>query len=171
MMTTFLQLVFLFVPAFVANATPVIIKNIPPFSQWNQPISARIFGKNKTWRGLVSGTLMAILVAWLQFLFFPSWYPLEITLQKALLIGFLLGIGALIGDFVESAIKRKLGKKPGAPLPFWDGTDYIFGALIVLSPIYVPTVLGIILLILLAPFLSLIANTISYLLGWKNVWW
>lgn len=171
MTIAFLQLVFLFVPAFVANATPVVIKNIPPFSKWNRPLNTKLFGKNKTWRGLLSGIGMAIIIAWLQFRFLPQWYPLAVDLKTALLIGFLLGSGALVGDFVESAIKRRLGKKPGAPFPFWDGTDYIFGALIFVAPIYLPTVLGIISLILLAPFLSLVANTISYLLGWKNVWW
>lgn len=166
----FLRLLFLFLPAFMANATPVVIKNLPTLKTWNKSISEADFGKNKTWRGLIGGIIVAILVAALQYLLIPAWYPFEPTLLTAILCGLLLGTGALVGDLVESWIKRKMDIKPGRPLPFWDGTDYIFGAILFLAPVYLPNFVLLVMLVLIAPLFSLLANVIAYFIGWKNVW-
>ncbi len=171
MTATLFSAFWLFAPAFVANAMPVIIKNVPMLSGLKHPIYVKWFGKNKTWRGLLSGVAFAVLVAWLQFFYAPLWYPFELSEQDALLIGLLLGLGALVGDMVESVIKRSIGVSPGGALPFFDGVDYMVGAIIFLAPFYLPGILEIIVLILIAPALSLLANTISYFLGWKDVWY
>jgi len=167
-MIEILSTILLFVPAFLANATPVVVKNIPGLRTWNTSICTSIFGKNQTWRGLISGVLVANIASIFIFSFLGKHLPLE---KNPVLVGLLLGLGALIGDLVESAIKRKMGRKPGAPLPFWDGADYILGALVFLAPIYRPGLTSVIILILISPLLSLIANSISYALGWKKVWW
>ena len=161
---------YLFAPAFVANGMPVVLKNMPGLKAWKTPVYAPWFGKNKTWRGIIGGTAFAVLVAWLQFFYAPLYYPFELTEQDALLIGLLLGLGVQAGDLVESAVKRAMGMPPGAPLPFWDGIDYMVGAIIFLAPFYIPGVLEIAVLILVAPVASLLANITSYFLGWKNVW-
>jgi CDP-2,3-bis-(O-geranylgeranyl)-sn-glycerol synthase len=44
------------------------------------------------------------------------------------LVGFLLGLGALVGDMAESFIKRRMGFDRGAHLFLMDQLDYIFGA-------------------------------------------
>ncbi len=45
-----LQIFLIFAPAFVANAVPVVAKNIPYVRHFSRPIHAELFGKNKTIR-------------------------------------------------------------------------------------------------------------------------
>ncbi len=168
---SFLSVFLLFFPAFAANAAPVVVKNIPGLKSINMPIHEKSFGENKTWRGLIAGITIAMIFAPIEFLFLSEFLPITAGLEKSILIGFLLGAGALAGDLIESIVKRKLGKKPGEAFPFWDGTDYIFGALLFLSPIYFPSILIAFGLILIAPLLSLLSNSFSYMMGWKEVWY
>ena len=48
---------------------------------------------------------------------------------KWLLLGLLMGSGALIGDAVKSFFKRRLGIAPGAKFIPFDQTDFAIGAL------------------------------------------
>lgn len=160
-----------FLPAFIANALPVIIQNIPRISNWKTPLWEKRLGKNKTYRGLVfgvlGGTLSGIILfqinAWGDFWTF--------SLGEFLFIGFLLGLGALLGDAVESAFKRIIGIAPGKALPFFDGADYIIGASVLVMPFYIVSWYEFLFLLLLGPILSLLSNTIAYFLGWKKVWY
>ncbi len=170
-MTHFLILLFWFTPAFVANGMPVIVKNIYPFSLWNTPISEKYLGSHKTWRGIVMGVGFAGIIAGVQFYFFPQYFPFFSSFFSAFLGGMFLGFGALMGDIVESFIKRKIGKRPGEALFFWDGVDYIIGSMLCMmffTPLFVEDVLF---LLLLAPLLSLFSNSVAYVLGWKSVWY
>jgi CDP-2,3-bis-(O-geranylgeranyl)-sn-glycerol synthase len=172
LLTDFGWNVYLFLPAFVANAAPVIAKNIPGLHTWNDPILPNTFGKNKTMRGFAVGFVAAVLTALLQFAIDPAvQIVFYFSLGHALSIGALLGLGALGGDLIESAIKRELGYKPGEALPIIDGIDYIIGAIVALSLLYLPSWPAIIFLIVFAPIASLVANMISYWMGWKERWY
>ena len=93
------------------------------------------------------------------------------SLAQKLLWGFLLGFGALGGDLIESFIKRRMGLAPGKALPFFDGVDYMVGAIALGLFLFIPDVGAIIFLLLVGPILSLLANIIAYFLGLKNVWY
>ncbi len=117
-MELFINTFWLFLPAAFANMAPVIFKRVPLFAA---PVdfgfylsSQRIFGANKTWRGLIFGTLTAVIVAHLQ--------------GKAFLWGLTLGAGALAGDLFKSFLKRRLNIPPGRSWPVFDQTDWRFGA-------------------------------------------
>lgn len=102
-----------FFPAMVANGIPVLLAKLP----FSQPISSRLFGRGKTWKGLIGGSLAAGLTAHLLSGFIP---------ELNLLVGTCLGSGALLGDLVKSYFKRKLAIR-GTWFPF-DQLDWIFGA-------------------------------------------
>jgi len=56
-MQILLSLLFLlavYLPTFVANAVPVMAKNIPFLASWTRPVCEKHLGKNKTYRGLVT---------------------------------------------------------------------------------------------------------------------
>lgn len=176
MLDAFLHDLWLFAPAFLANAMPVIAKKLPVLRRWDTPIHARILGKNKTVRGLVSGTVAAMLLALLQFgLSGSPWLPdVSDVLTSpwfALLAGFLLGAGALLGDIAESSLKRRMGIPPGEALPVVDGIDYILGAFLLLWPLYLPPLSSAFLLLVFAPIGSLAANMVAYQLRWKQQWY
>ena len=121
-----LDALLLLLPAAAANATPVLVKSVPLF---NTSIDGgftlggeRLFGKNKTWRGLILGILVAMLVAMLQ--------HGDVGAYK---LGFLLGTGALLGDLTGSFIKRRFHFKPGQSFVVLDQIDWVLGSLLFLQ--------------------------------------
>ena len=63
-MSNFWFALWFFLPAGLANGAPVIANKVPLINKWITPLDfgktwggKRIFGSNKTWRGLVVGGL------------------------------------------------------------------------------------------------------------------
>jgi CDP-2,3-bis-(O-geranylgeranyl)-sn-glycerol synthase len=159
-----------FLPAGIANMSPVFAAKIPFIRNWKTPIDLgktqdghRILGDNKTWRGLAFGTFIGAFVCILQQMVLP-----EYSLSHAVVIGAAQGAGALVGDAAESFFKRRHGIRPGnAWFPF-DQTDYIIGGLLFVSP-FVPLYLELILFIFVLYFgLHLLASYVGYLVGFKD---
>ncbi|MDP3901727.1 MAG: CDP-archaeol synthase [bacterium] len=131
---SFFSMIFwTFLPAGVANMAPVFVKKVQFL---NSPIDfnltfggKRIFGDNKTWRGLIVGIMLAIVAVILQNVIYPPAFPTP----NAIVWGFLLGGGALIGDLIKSFFKRRLNIAPGHILPVADQIDWIIGALVFTS--------------------------------------
>ncbi len=171
-----LALYYLLLPAFLGNSAPLLVGLLPGVKRHNRPLWPAVLGSNKTYAGLLAGILAGLLTGVLQYAL-HAWRPLAIvrsdihaSLSLSLLVGVLLSFGALMGDATESAIKRRMGVPPGKPLFFWDGIDYMIGALVFLSPLYVPPPSFVIVLLLTAPMISLAANVVAYAIGWKKVW-
>ncbi|MDP3790234.1 MAG: CDP-archaeol synthase [Candidatus Omnitrophota bacterium] len=103
-----------------------------------------ILGKNKTWRGLLVGIVTGILVSGIQaILFFNTDFFKANTLVdygkvNFILLGASFGGGALAGDLVKSFIKRRLDKPSGKPWFPWDQLDWIVGAIILSSIVFIP---------------------------------
>lgn len=166
----------MFLPAFIANGAPVVARKIPGITGWTTPISLSLFGANKTYRGFVVGVGSAVVTALLQYTLRDWWIfsqltQLHATVGQSALVGLLLGGGALGGDLVKSFFKRRVGLVPGSAWPILDGIDYVVGAVLCLLPLYQPSVFEVVVLLVAAPLLSLAANTGSFLLGWKEVWY
>ncbi len=168
MLRAFLRDLYLFLPAFIGNALPVFAKYFPQIRHWREPVHELTFGRNKTWRGLAAGVAGGALTALVQFALRALWgigqgAPLASSLSMMVFVGALLGI--------ESAVKRAMRIPPGGALPFWDGADYIIGAMLVLAPFYVPPFSSIVGLLIAAPLLSLFTNMLAFRLGWKDRWY
>lgn len=130
-----------FLPAGLANAAPIIAAHLPGLSRLNAPIDGgksyagkRIFGAHKTWRGLLSGIIVAISVVYVQQLAYQSSAielmsvtSLGYLVYSPILLGFLFGFGALMGDAIESCIKRQRGIDSGESWFPFDQIDYIVG--------------------------------------------
>lgn len=160
-----------FLPAGAANLMPPLIARIPMLAGWTTPLDfgqtfrgKRIFGSNKTWRGLIGGVICALITA---FLIYRS-YPTDNSLAHTLFQGGLMGAGALIGDAVESFLKRQRGIGPGTSWFPFDQTDYIVGGLLFALPLglpstdYIPIIFG------LFFGLHIGFGYLGYLLGIKN---
>ncbi|MEI7631739.1 MAG: CDP-archaeol synthase [bacterium] len=133
-----------FLPAGFANAAPVFAKKIPLLNKLDMPIDChksfkgkRIFGDHKTVRGFVAGTLIGSVTGLLQYVayFHFGWFQnfslvIYTSVWQCLLLGALLGFGALFGDAVKSFFKRQFSVPSGkAWFPF-DQIDYIIGGLL-----------------------------------------
>lgn len=169
-----------FAPAGIANATPVFAKRIPYLRKWKTPLDfgksfkgKRILGDNKTWRGFCFGVILASLVFWLQkYLYIHNdLISSLIKLDYASLpigLGILLGIGALLGDAIESFFKRQLRIPSGeAWFPF-DQIDYIIGGILLSSLVITLTPLQNVTVLLVWFGLHLVSSYVGYLLGLKD---
>lgn len=114
-----LETIYIYLPAYIANATPVLLGGGPPIDggrTWvdDQPL----FGDHKTVRGTFSGIIVGIAVG---------------VLQMQPLRGVLLSVGAIGGDIVISFIKRRIKIKPGAMFPIADQMGFIVFAVLLVS--------------------------------------
>lgn len=168
---SWLNVIIFFLPAGVANATPVVANRIPIIKHWKTPMDfglklggKRLLGNNKTWRGVLTGSTIAGITA----LLVSQWAHYDISGLATFGLGFLMGFGALFGDAVESAIKRQRGIPAGHSWFPFDQIDYILGGLLFLAPVTTMT-LGTMAFILIVYFgLHLITAYLAYLLGLKE---
>ena len=176
--TTIAQLLYLFLPAAVANMMPVIVGRAKLFSYLAIPLDGGccsknkpLLGSHKTWRGLLTGIIAAVLVTGLQAMMELKGLNLVDYNAVWLPLGLLLGTGALIGDAVKSFFKRRCNVKEGnAWVPF-DQIDFGIGAVIFLSPIFwLGWPLSFLSVVLLGLGHVLIV-WIGYALGWRKHKW
>ncbi|MCU0642544.1 MAG: CDP-archaeol synthase [archaeon] len=131
MIIYYLLALWLFLPAGFANMAPVLFKNI---NFLNYPISKKLFGEHKTYRGFFFGILLAVLAAyalsWSAKFVFTGY---DYGFLSPMILGLLLGFGALFGDLVKSFFKRRAGIMPGKSWMPWDQIDWIIGAMILVN--------------------------------------
>jgi len=135
-----LQALWLILPAYVANASAVIVGGGLPVDfgkKWKD--GRRVLGDGKTWRGLFAGSFLGMTAG---FGLVVAAFYINTTDFRILGIdnfeGFPLMIplifsvcfGALLGDIVESFFKRRIGKERGADWFGFDQLDFIVGALV-----------------------------------------
>ncbi len=137
-MNDYIAALLFFLPAGLANMTPPLANKIPILNQWKTPLDfgktwrgKRLFGNNKTWRGLVSGTIVGGVTA----MIISKLNTNTVVTLAPFLVGSLLGLGALMGDAVESFFKRQRGFKPGQSWFPFDQIDYILGGLLIIAPV------------------------------------
>ena len=109
----------------------------------------RLFGDNKTWRGVVvmvpaTGVSFAVLAALLQNAPFGAAAPWPLSSGAYALLGLWAGLGFMAGELPNSFLKRQLDIAPGTaahgPLsrPLWfliDHVDSAVGMMLAISPI------------------------------------
>jgi CDP-2,3-bis-(O-geranylgeranyl)-sn-glycerol synthase len=141
---------------------------------------ARWIGDGVTWRGMLAGTFVGTLTGAIQGYLAPfilssiGQYlitPIATSLPHGIMVGFLLGFGALLGDAMGSFLKRRLGIGRGKPAPVLDQLDFIIVALILVSPVVNLNLICVVLAIILTLVFHLLTNTCAYLLGLKDVWY
>ncbi len=162
---------WVFLPAMMANQMPLIARDLPVLGApvdggrtWRD--GKRLLGDHKTLRGLVLGVLGGAVTALVQAsVQVPRRYVIVQGIHP-LLVGAMLGAGALTGDLVESFVKRRRGVSPGEDWFPFDQLDAAFGALVaiwVLTP--VPSDVAVSFIVLAVP-LHVATNRAAIRLGW-----
>lgn len=171
-----------FLPAGIANATPIFMAKVPILRNYNAPIDfrltyhgKRILGEHKTWRGLISGMLAATLVLWIQQIAVrhTGWAgtftsDVNYAVLPTFILGPLFGFGALAGDAIESFFKRQRGTPPGEGWFPFDQTDYIIGGAIATAPFVHLRLMLYVILLLIWLLAHIVASYIGYLLNLKE---
>lgn len=174
--------IWFMLPAAAANVTPILVTKLPVVKHWDTPLDLGttfhgrpLLGPHKTWRGLVSGMLVATLVLWLQQLLYVHFGPahwlsdsVDYAALPTLVLGPLFGLGALGGDAIKSFFKRRRGTASGASwLPF-DQIDYIIGAALISLPFVVLSVRQYIFLFIIWFGVHIGSTYLGWKLGLKN---
>lgn len=172
---------YFILPAYFSNGSGLVFGGGTPVDFGKSDKKGnRWIGDGVTWRGFIAGTIIGTLTGAVQGYFGPDLMqafgqyiitPIATDLHSGIMIGFLLGFGALLGDALGSFIKRRMGIGRGKPAPILDQLDFIIVALILVSLVVELNLLCVVLSIILTLFIHLIANTGAYLLGMKDVWY
>jgi len=167
------------IPIYFANMAPVIVKkvfnNLAFPLDFNKKIGNKeILGKNKTFRGLIFGVIFAIIIIFIQFNFYKNNILVDISIvdySDWLLIGLLMGFGAIFGDLAESFVKRRINYKPGKSFIPFDQLDFVIGALIFVYSIVALSLNKIITILVLSFILHIIVNHVAYYTGFRKEKW
>ena len=160
------QLVYLMLPAYLANMAPPFTRYWPG---WNRPISRRWLGDHKTVVGFCAGLAVGLLVTFVQS---------EIHWSKGLLpyaqwplLGLAFGFGAMAGDSLKSLLKRLKGRPPGRPWIPMDQLDFVVGALLLVFPFANMTWPDIAIILVVSFIGDIAVNHVSYALRIRNTKW
>jgi CDP-2,3-bis-(O-geranylgeranyl)-sn-glycerol synthase len=143
MLTNIFFAFWFFLPAGVSGVGAIFASKFPILNKWNAPLDfgksiggKRIFGKNKTIRGLVFGVLASVIVASIQNHIYLSnsdiqeLLKLDYTQINPIIFGTLSGFGSMMGDAIRSLFKRRQNIEPGKPWIPFDQIDFIIGGII-----------------------------------------
>lgn len=145
-----LQIIWLLLPALVANMMPVVAARLKVWPALDRPLDGgkiwrnrAIFGEHKTVRGLVAGTAGGAAVGVSQylcwhFLTFPFFSLVAyVSFTQAFFLGAALGAVALVGDALKSFFKRQFNIRPGKGWPPFDQIDFVISSLLFIG-LFVP---------------------------------
>ncbi|MBI4895266.1 MAG: CDP-2,3-bis-(O-geranylgeranyl)-sn-glycerol synthase [Candidatus Aenigmarchaeota archaeon] len=167
------------IPAYAANG-------MAPFPQGKRPLDfgkswygKRILGDGKTIEGTIAGFLGGLLWGFVLILF-QTYVQVNtgiginqdlglVIMNWPLII--LIVTGALLGDIIGSFAKRRLDLDRGAKFPIVDQLGFVIVALLLASPIYLPSLGAIAFILASTLFVHLFGNYIGYKIKLKKVPW
>ncbi len=161
-MSTISEALLFIGPSYVANAAPLLFGGGTPLDGGRNFIDGkRIFGSHKTVRGFFAGVIAGTIMGVAE----------SLVDSNLLLGGFMIALGAVLGDLLGAFVKRRLKMKPGSPFPVVDQLDFVLGGLILGSLIFPMSWAAILLVVLATPPIHLGTNFGAYLLGIKKTYW
>jgi len=161
-MSTISEALLFIGPSYVANAAPLLFGGGNPLDGGRNFIDGkRIFGSHKTVRGFFAGVIAGTIMGVAE----------SLVDSNLLLGGFMIALGAVLGDLLGAFVKRRLKMKPGSPFPVVDQLDFVLGGLILGSLIFPMSWAAILLVVLATPPIHLGTNFGAYRLGIKKTYW
>ena len=162
-------------PAWAANAFPPLVGGRIPLDGRIKWRGRRLLGDSKTIEGTLGGLIFGCFVGWLQLLakpMFPAdaWQDLGLFEMTPLII-VLIVLGALAGDIIGSAAKRRAGLKPGTNFWPFDQLGFVVFAMIFSAPILVLQIGTIAFIVILTLFVHWFGNQLGYAMRVKKVPW
>jgi CDP-2,3-bis-(O-geranylgeranyl)-sn-glycerol synthase len=154
---TVLAAVYLFLPAYFANGSPVILGGGEPLDGGRKWLDGKPFlGSHKTVKGTLLGFAVGAVVG---------------VLQGNPLGGALQSVGAVAGDIVASFFKRRWNLRPGESMPLVDQLDFITFAVLLSYPVQRTSVEAMLVILVLTVPIHYIVNYIAWLLRLKEHPW
>lgn len=120
-----------------------------------------IFGSHKTIRGVIVGILAGSIIGLAE----------SLVDHRLAFAGFMIALGAVLGDLLGAFIKRRLSVEPGRAFPILDQLDFVLGSLLLGYAFFPIGFLSVILFVIVTPPIHLATNYGAYLLGIKKTQW
>ncbi|MFC7074724.1 CDP-2,3-bis-(O-geranylgeranyl)-sn-glycerol synthase [Halovenus rubra] len=170
-------------PAYIPNNAAVLAGGGRPIDGGRTMGGSRLLGDGKTWRGTLVGWVAGALVAVALNAVQPTVTDLlDVELLTfPVAIALALPLGAMLGDIGASFVKRRSGRKRGAPFPGLDQLDFVVGSLALafvadfaasiswFTETFTLSVLATV--FVLTPILHVSTNGLAYVLGLKDEPW
>ena len=162
-MTGLITSALLFIgPAYFANAAPLVLGGGRAFDGGRTLSDGQpIFGSHKTVRGVVAGIVVGTLIG-LGESFVDS---------RLAFAGFMIAVGAVLGDLFGAFVKRRFKLRPGRSFPVLDQLDFILGGVLIGYPFFQVGLVSILLVVVVTPPIHLATNYGAYRLGIKKTRW
>jgi hypothetical protein len=168
---------FLTIPLVISGSLHMAFVRRDWLSALRRPISERLFGPNKTWRGFVVMPFLTVIGVWIAQAIEPARFAGTASLRTVSggVLGLGLGLGYVLAELPNSFVKRRLGVAAGL-LPeqnrllflIVDQADSAIGCAIayrLLLGVPVPTLIT---FCILGPAVHLIVNLILYAVGLRR---
>ena len=128
-----------------------------------------LLGKGKTFKGTFFGIFLAFLGVLALSIVFPE--TNDVIGTNYVFYGTLLAIGAVLGDFAASFLKRRFGIARGKSVFLLDQLDFIVGGFAVGAILIVPTLLEFVFLLAFTMLAHVIGNHIAFFARIKKNPW
>jgi len=152
-----LEVIWVYLPAYFANASPVIFGGGGPIDAGLKWLDGKpLLGSHKTIRGTFFGIIVGTIVG---------------VVQGNPIGGLLQSFGAILGDILFSFFKRRLNMQPGDSLPLVDQLDFIVIAVFLSYPIQQTPIMQIITIVILTLPLHYMVNIIAWVFKLKKNPW
>ncbi|MBU0635850.1 CDP-2,3-bis-(O-geranylgeranyl)-sn-glycerol synthase [Candidatus Micrarchaeota archaeon] len=165
-----IQIILFLLPLYFANSGAVISGGKTPLDfnmrAWD---GKRWFGKGKTYKGTVAGIFIGTLSAMVIINLVPA-YTTSIA-ENYVLFGFLVSIGAMLGDIVGSFLKRRINIESGKPLFLLDQLDFLVGGVLLGSIFFVPSLWQLAAMVIITFLAHRFFNWIAFKAQLKAVPW
>jgi CDP-2,3-bis-(O-geranylgeranyl)-sn-glycerol synthase len=164
-------------PAYAANCIPPLARGTHALDRGrNFRDGRRIFGDGKTIEGTLVGFIGGMAVITGEIILMPALNSFAsewsvVLPEMTLFAGFMIVLGAILGDLCGSFIKRRMGFERGRNAPGLDQLNFIIGALIFGYWFIQITPLMILYMAVLTPGLHRLFNVIGHRGGVKQVPW
>ncbi|RLG77054.1 MAG: CDP-2,3-bis-(O-geranylgeranyl)-sn-glycerol synthase [Thermoprotei archaeon] len=165
-----------FLPALIANGSPVVvigklIRKTTPMDFNHKFVDGRpILGRSKTWEGFIVGTICGSIAG--------AAYGIMLSNILWIVYGLLMGLGAMVGDALNSFIKRRLNIPPGKPFIPMDQLSFVLVAYALVKVAGIDSLVGynvglteLAIIIYVVLVLHPLTNLIAYKLGLKDKPW
>ncbi len=171
MLMLILQALWFIFPAYVANASPVVIRGRKPLDFGKKLRNNRILGDGKTLEGTIGGIAFGALTGVLQ-LYIIQFLPLDLGLQAhSIELIIALSVGAILGDIIGAFVKRRLGVPRGHPALLLDQLDFLLTSLLFASFVIDMSISLMLVLVVITPVLHLGTNIFAYFMKMKKTPW
>ncbi len=168
--TQIIKIVLLLLPMYLTNSSAMLFGGKTPLDfnkKWRDGLP--IFGPGKTWKGSIMGVAIGTTSAFLVYFVFPL--TVNEMYANYVVLGFLLALGAIVGDSIASFFKRRNRIKRGDEVLFLDQLDFVIGGMALGSIIYTPNFYEIAAIAILTLLVHKTSNFLAYRMKLKKVPW